>query len=160
MLKILSLRGMSVLEVIIGASIILILTTAIGASWQSYIKISRVSNERNQAALILEEGAEIIQYLRDKSWSTNIAPLTNNTSYYLKWDGSNFVTTTTYTKINNAFIRIIVFSSVLRNAQDDISGSGNIDTNTRKVTVHVSSLESPPVISYQTEMLIHNIYDN
>lgn len=153
-------KGMSILEVIIGASIILILTTAIAGAWQSYIVITRISNERTQAALLIEETSEALQFLRDSGWATNIAPLALNTTYYLNWNGSTYIPTTSASLTQNVYTRTITFSSVIRDGSDNISGSGVIDTNTRKVTISVSTNQTPPEVSVQTEMLIHDVYDN
>jgi Tfp pilus assembly protein PilE len=154
-------KGISVLEIVIGTAIILILTTAIAGAWRSYIKMTRLANEKNQAAILTEEASEILQFLRDDSWTAKILPLSLNTTYYLVWNGTAYVSTTTASVIQSIYKRTVTFSSVARNAQDTITTSGGTtDVNTRKVTILVTTSETPPEVRVQTEMLIHNVYGN
>ncbi len=151
---------MSVLEIVIGAAIILILTTAIGGAWRSFIVLTRISNEKTQAALIVEETADGIRYLRDKSWALNITPIALDTPQYLKWQNNKYEISNDSTPVQNNFTRTVTFKSVLRNSQDDIASSGTIDTKTKKVIIDVHSNQTPPEVSVQAEMLIHDIYAN
>lgn len=153
-------KGMSILEVVISATIILILTTAMGGALRTFIVVTRISNEKTQAALIIEETADGIRYLRDNSWATNIAPITLNTPHYLKWQNNKYEISTDSTPVQGIFTRTVTFSNIIRNAQDDIASSGVVDTKTKKVTIDVHSNQNPPEVSIQTEMLIHNIYAN
>jgi hypothetical protein len=150
---------MSVLEVIVAASIILILTAAIAQTWRSYLLLTRTNTERIQIALLLEEGSEIVGFLRDTSWTTYIAPLSLNTPYYLAWTGSAYQATTTSSVINSRFTRTATLSSVIRDANDNIAASGVADTKTKKVTLRVTSVADPSISGVQ-EILIHDIYTN
>ena len=153
-------KGFSVLEVLIATSIILILTTAIAQAWRSHIILTHVNTQRTQIALILEETSDTVEYLRDKSWDTYIAPLTLNTPYYLTWTGSTYEATTTR-PVSQAYTRTITFSSITRDGNDSITtSSGTLDTRSRKVTLSVSLTGSQGVVSEQAEMLIHDTYDN
>ena len=153
-------KGLSVVEVVVGATIILILTVAIASAWKANLKVSRISNEKIQAALLLEEAYEAISYLRDGSWTSNILPLSLNTPYYLNWNGTTYIATTSTSTIQNMYIRTVTFSSVIRDGQDNISNSGIVDTKTRKVTISVSTNQNQPEVSVQAEMLIHNVFNN
>ncbi|MES3031413.1 MAG: hypothetical protein V4697_03315 [Patescibacteria group bacterium] len=155
-------KGMSVLEVVIAASIILILTTAITQAWQSHLRLSRLNNERTQVALILEEGSEILRFLRDTSWSTQIAPLNLNTTYYFSWDGSTYSATTSPQTLQSKYTRTITFSSVARDGNDNITSSGGItDQDTRKATITVTATSTTgSIVSTQAEMLIHDTFNN
>jgi type II secretory pathway pseudopilin PulG len=152
------IRGMSILEVVIGAAIIMILTTAIGGAWQTYISLTKVSGEKNQASLQIEEASDALRFMRDSSWATNLATLTLNQPYYLVWNNGYSLTSTATT--TNNLTRTIVFSSVSRNGQDDISSSGTIDPKTKKVTISVYNNRSPQELLIQSEMLIHDVYSN
>jgi len=152
------IRGMSILEVVIGAAIIMILTTAVGGAWQSYMALTRVSNERNQASLLMEEASDVLRFLRDTSWTTNISTLTTNTPYYIVKNNGYSLTSTATTTAN--LTRTVVFSSVSRNIQDDISSSGTIDPKTRKITISIYNNKSPQELLIQSEMLLHDIYSN
>jgi type II secretory pathway pseudopilin PulG len=151
---------MSILEVVIAASIILILTTAIGRTWQSYIVLSRTNNERTQVALLLEETSEILGFLRDVSWTTHIAPLTLNTPYYINWNGSSYSITSTPNLVQSAYTRTFSFSSVLRDGNDNIASVGITDADTRKVTITISASSTSGIVSSQAEILLHDTYSN
>jgi type II secretory pathway pseudopilin PulG len=153
-------KGVSILEVVIGASILLILTTAIGGAWASFIVLTRISTEKTQAALIIEETADGIRFLRDKGWTVNIAPITLDTPHYLKWQNGKYEISADSTPVQGNFTRTVTFKSVMRNGQDDISSSGTIDTKTKKVIIGVHSNQTPQEVSVQSEMLIHDIYAN
>jgi Tfp pilus assembly protein PilE len=156
-----SSKGMSILEIVIGSAIILILTTAIAGAWQTYLTVTRLSNERTQAALLIEEAAEALQFLRDTSWASNIATLTVDIPYYLTWNGSTYVMSTVAPVATSSFTRRIVLSTLRRDSQDNIIPSGGSeDPKSRMVTLSVfrSSNPSNPIVT--TQMLIHDVYKN
>jgi Tfp pilus assembly protein PilE len=154
-------KGFSVLEIVVAASIILVITVAFAGAWRTYIILTRITHEKMEAAALTEETAEILQFLRDTSWSTNIATLSLNTPYYLSWNGSTYIPTDTPSLIQNTFIRTITLSPVYRNGSDDIvSNGGTLDTKTKKVTVAIATNQSPPEVSVTTESLLHDIYNN
>ncbi len=154
-------KGFSVVEIIVASAIIVTVITAIGGGWQLYLKTVRSANEYTMAANLSEEGAEAIQLLRDSGWNTNISPLSLNTNYDLYWNGTTYKATTTPQLIQNKYRRIVNFSSVERDAFDNIvTSGGTVDANTRKATISIyiqSTSTSPTIVS---EMLIHNTYAN
>ncbi len=153
--------GFSVTEIVIGAAIIAVVVTGVATAWQFYLKLAGQSTRMTQADLLIEEAGEALQYIRDKGWDANIAPLALNTSYYLVWDGSDYVLTTTPTIINNAYTRIISLRSVNRDASSNISSSGTNDPGTRLATISIypnSSTTTAPIVQAQT--LIHDVFSN
>ena len=88
-------KGFSVVEIIIASAIVTLVGVAITSSLLAYINISMKNSRNVQTALLFEETAEALQFMRDQSWSANIAPLTKETPYYLVWNGNSFVSTTT-----------------------------------------------------------------
>ncbi|MDO8430364.1 MAG: hypothetical protein Q7S72_00015 [Candidatus Taylorbacteria bacterium] len=154
-------QGISILEVVIAAAIILILTTAIAGAWRSYIVITRISNERTQAALLLEEASDALQFIRDKGWGSNFSTIMLDVPYYLKWNSGTYILDTTAPAlIQNIYTRKIVFSDVTRDGQDNISNSGIVDYDTKKVLISIYTNQTPPEVSIQAEMLIHDVYNN
>lgn len=155
-------NGFSIVEIVIGAAIVAMVTTAIAAAWQFYTVMSLQSARQAQAAVLLEEGGEIVRYLRDKGWDANIAVWSLDKEYYLIWWNGDFVATTTPTAINTDYSRTVEFSSVTRNAQDDIVKSGGTtDPSTRLVDIRVrsgTSTTTAPLLYGQ--MLIHDTYEN
>jgi len=154
-------KGISVVEIIIGAAILTVVVTGVASAWQYYIKLSGEATRISQALLLTEEGAEALQHLRDTSWSEKIAPLAFETEYFLVWDGNNYITTTTPTIINGSYHRSILLSTVKRDAiTANISSVGDVDMGTRMVTMKIypSSCCMEPILISQ--LLIHDEFDN
>ncbi len=128
--------------------------------FESYLKIAFKSSEKTYSALLAEEGAEIIQVLRDNGFGQNIAPLAVSTAYYLYWNGTSFGATTTPQIINEQYLRTIQFENIYRDANSDIAETGTLDENTKKVSITVSKTSATNTPIFYTESLIHNTYEN
>ncbi|MCX6715744.1 MAG: type II secretion system protein [Candidatus Taylorbacteria bacterium] len=152
--------GFSIIEIVIGAAIVALVVTAIASAWQFYVKLGGQSTRTTQAALLIEEGGEALQYLRDKGWASNIGNLATNTTYYLIWNGTDYVTTATPTLINNNYSRTVILSAVLRDASDNIATTGTADPNTRTATLSIYPNLDTTTPILQAQMLIHNVFQN
>ncbi len=156
-----SQKGFGLIEIVVASSIIAVVVTGIAGALQMYIKLANTNGRYAQAALLTEEGSEAMRILRDTSWSTKIAPLSLNTTYYLYWTGSQYAATTTLTAVQNSFVRTVSFAAVNRDTSDNISTTtGTLDANTRKVTIAVAMASSTSNILMRTDFLIHNVYSN
>lgn len=157
-------KGFSVIEVIVGAAIVAIVVTAIASAWQFYGRVAGQSVRGSQADLLLEEGAEALQYMRDKGWTANIASLALNTAYYMTWNGSTYTFSVTPTATNGGYARTVKLTAVYRDASDNIAASGTLDPNTLLATITVyPSLNSSTNASttiLQAQTLIHNVFNN
>ncbi|HEX7724805.1 MAG TPA: hypothetical protein VF438_03675 [Candidatus Paceibacterota bacterium] len=152
--------GFSLVEVVVGAGIVALVVTAIATAWTFYEKLASQSARQAQADLLVEEGAEIVQYWRDKSWDNTIGILTTGTAYYLYWDGIDYKATTSPTT-SNGYLRTIVFSDVQRDGSDNISTTGTTDTNTRLATITVTTNStSSPAMIMQAQTLVHDMFAN
>jgi len=152
--------GFSVIEIIISSAIITATVVATMATFQTFLEVSRKSAERTSAALIAEEGGEIVQIIRDNGWTNYITPLVAGTEYYLNWNGTTFVTTTTPQTTNTNFVRKVVFSNVYRDGNSDISSSGTLDPETKKIGITISHTRATSTPILYVESLIHNTYAN
>ena len=152
-------RGFSVVEIIVGAAVIAFSVTAILGVFQIYLKVSVRNSNKTQAVSLIGDAGEALHIMRDMSWNTNIAPLLDNTTYYLVWNGSSYEATTTETLIQNKYIRTVILSPIYRDGQDQIVSSGTLDENTRIATIQVT-LVDPGTVLKSSETLIHNVYDN
>jgi prepilin-type N-terminal cleavage/methylation domain-containing protein len=135
--------GFSLAEVLVGASIISVALVAILNAYGYLIRAEIGSAKVVKATYLLEEGVEASRYLRDKGWSSTIAPLGTTTNYYLYLSVSNGIAdwqaTTTKQIYDGIFERTVTFGSVYRSSiTQDISSTGVFDSDTRKVTVSVS----------------------
>jgi prepilin-type N-terminal cleavage/methylation domain-containing protein len=151
--------GFSLVEIIVATAIFVGAAVSFVASFQVFTDLTRHTADRTQAAILLEEGSEAVQLLRDEGWSAYIAPLSLGTAYSLYWNGSAYAATTTPIVIDGAYLRTITFGSVRRDSSDDISSSGAIDANTRTVTITISRASDGEEL-LSAEGLVHNSYDD
>lgn len=150
--------GFSIVEIVVSASIFLVAVTAFVVSFDTLRSLDNHTEERTQAALLLEEGSEAILLLRDLSWNDNIASTTLGTTYYLYWNGSNYILSEDETVINSKYLRTVVFSSAYRDGSDYLATTGTVDANTRRVQISIiSTIDNKEIVS--AEMLVHNSYE-
>lgn len=134
--------GVSLIEAVVGIGIIVIAMLGIISAYQYFLKSGLANTEKIQAVFLLEEGIEVMRYLRDDSWS-NISNLSTTTNYYLNFSGTNWSTTTTPTPVF-IFTRTVSLSDVYRKDSDDTivasssSEAKTFDPNTRLITISVS----------------------
>ena len=113
-----------------------------------------------EATYLAEEAIETVKVLRNDGWATNIAPLTNGTTYYSTLSGSDWTLTTTDPgPINNQYSRTIVVEEVYRDTNDDIASTGTLDVKTKKVTATVTWSEHGSTESVTLETYITNFRD-
>jgi type II secretory pathway pseudopilin PulG len=154
-------KGVSIVEIIISASIISMVTLFIVVSLQVYISVSNKNTKNIQSALLIEETAEVLQFLRDISWNDNIANLNLNTEYYLEWNNGAYAVTSTPNLFHNVYTRKFILREVMRDSNDSIIESGGTeDPKTLKAEIIVEWQEKGQTESNQAETLIHNVYDN
>lgn len=150
-------------EVVIASAIIGIITTTLMASISAVMKIGYRNTPYIQSALLAEEGAEALRVMRDTSWSSNIASLSNGTNYRFYFDSSasTYTATTTYFLIDSKFDRTFSLSAVSRdNNHDVVSSGGTNDSNSRKATITVSWRENNATTTKVIETYISNAFEN
>lgn len=134
--------GISLVEVIIGTSLILLSLTGLVTAYSLYLKAGLKNTDNLKAAFLLQEGVEAAMLIRDDSWSA-FANLSTGTAYYLSWNGTKWVATTTEVLVDGVFRRTLTLGDVYRRDSDkDIvsATSGDtksLDAGTKKVTVRV-----------------------
>ncbi|MEK7461806.1 MAG: hypothetical protein AAB586_01915 [Patescibacteria group bacterium] len=153
--------GLTLVEVIMATSIILVFLLALFGTHNLYLKTAFSNGEVVKATALAEEGLEAVRFLRDSSWNTNIEPLFINTDYYLVFDGDGWQITTAHAFIDNRFERKIMFSSVYRDVSGGIVASGGtLDPDTRMVVSSVSWLQANATTTKSISTYIANIFDN
>jgi prepilin-type N-terminal cleavage/methylation domain-containing protein len=133
-------KGLSLVEVVISASLLSIVALAAVNCYSIYLSYVLANQSNVQAAFLLEEEMEAVIFLRDKGYGENISSLPLDTPIYLMWNGSLWATSTTPEYVDGQFLRSFVVSGVLRDSDGRISGSGSDDPDTRKITASVSYL--------------------
>jgi prepilin-type N-terminal cleavage/methylation domain-containing protein len=154
-------RGFTLIEILVACTIITTTLLFIMSAATKGIELSSRSLNYVKANYLLEEGAEAVKIVRDQGWS-NISEKEIETNYFLTFDNTtntwNLGTDQTL-PLDSIFTRSVVFSNVYRNGDDDISESGTLDENIRKVTVLVSWPAKNEVISKEIIFYLANIFN-
>jgi type II secretory pathway pseudopilin PulG len=131
MIKNKNLKGIGLIEIIIGASIISLSMVGLITAFNLFIRAGLTNTDKIQAIYLLEESSEVFRYIRDGGWTTNINSLSKNTPYYLVLENSNWSATTTQALIDETFNRTITIYDVYRrNSDSDIVASTSPDAKT------------------------------
>ena len=144
-------RGVSLIEVVVGASLITATLIGLVLLVQLYSRVSRDNTSLVQGSLIGEEGMEGMRSIRDTDWD-NIQTMSSSTPYYLSFNNNAFIATSTPNSfINGRFERLITVDDVYRDLDGVIVLSGGIfDPDTKKITVTVSWTVSVGATTTQT----------
>ena len=147
--------GISLVEVVIGVGLILLALVGLITSYSFYLKAGLKNTDTLKAAFLMQEGVEAVTLMRDNGWS-NLSSLTPGTSYYLAWNGSMWVSTTTATTTDGIFTRTFRLDDVYRKTSDqdivDTSApdSKSLDANTKRLTVRtVVGTSATTSVSFQ-----------
>jgi len=154
-------KGLSLVEVIIATSIIVIFLTALIGAYSLYLNLSLSNLQKVRATFLAVEGIEAVKILRDTEWSSQIGPIVSGTDHYIDFTGGTWVATTSALMIDNFFERVFVLSDVNRDASSDITESGGtLDPNTKKVTVTVSWNDKGATSTKVISTFITNLFQN
>ncbi|MBI4136130.1 MAG: type II secretion system protein [Candidatus Vogelbacteria bacterium] len=131
--------GFTMLEILIGASIIIASFLGVLTVFDRLTKSSRQMVELTQANFLLEEGIEAARTWRDSGWA-NLGNWPTETEYYLTWSGGKWATSTINFYLDGKFERRVKVLNVNRDntSQDIILNGGTDDPNTKLVTVTVA----------------------
>jgi len=136
-------KGIGLIEVIVAVFVLTTVLSTLITVNNLYIKTSRANIKMTQGAYLASEAVEAIKTIRDNGWDIiNAIPM--NTTYYLYFNSvsSSWFATTTVESIPD-FSRSFSLNNVYRDQYGDISSSGTLDPNTKKLEVHISWHTSP-----------------
>ena len=155
-------KGVSVVEIIIGASIISATFVVTVGVYSSLMRLSGDALPRIQGAMIADEGVQALRSMRDTSFSSNIGSLTLDTPYYLVWSdaSSSFSATTTPVFVDNNFYRTFTLSNMYRDGNQNIVPSGTLDVDGRLATVNVSFQKRNGTSTQVSQVYILNTFNN
>ncbi|MFA6095024.1 MAG: hypothetical protein WC757_04035 [Candidatus Paceibacterota bacterium] len=102
-------RGALLVEVVIGAAVILVLILSTSAAFSAFLKTALLDTHKIQATTLAEEGLEAMRFIRDSGWS-NLTTFPEGSPVYLDFTGTAWVSTTSISKmyIDSVFIRTIL----------------------------------------------------
>jgi Tfp pilus assembly protein PilV len=154
-------RGMSLLEIVIGASIIAVGIVSIIATYNVYVKYA-LNNDRNvEVMYLLEEGVEVMGLLRDHSWTANIVPISTSATTSLYFNGTSWkMSSTTNEYVDGTFTRNIRVYPVYRDANGVIATTGTLDADSRLVTVTVAYNQSSGTTTQTLSKYLVNMHSN
>jgi Tfp pilus assembly protein PilV len=153
-------KGTGMVEILIAAGIMAIVMVAVINVYHSLAALSLQNTEKIQSTFLLEEGVEAIHVMRDNSWTTNIAALSTNPTYYFRFQGGTWVATTT-PQIIDEFTRTFRLADVSRDGSFNIvTLGGSNDANSRKVTVTVSWYARAGTTTASVDTYIFNTFNN
>ena len=98
--------------------------------------------------------------MRDNGWTANIASQTASSTFYISFNGSTWVSTASNTYIDGTFERSVVLYDVYRDGGEDITESGTLDPDTKKVTVSVSWRAQSGTSTRSLSIYMTNMFNN
>ncbi len=134
-------RGMGLIEVIIGTTIITLVLSFSVAAVSHFFTIGKKTVDRVAATYLAQEGIEAVRFMRDVSWSS-IATVPIDTPQYLDIAPAA-ISITAAPEVIDGFERTVFVHDVYRaNAGEDIVPSASpvgkaVDPNTKLVEVVV-----------------------
>lgn len=136
-------RGLTLVEVLVSATIITTFITALVGVFGLYMRESSSRVLEVKAIYLAEESIEMIKFLRSESWSENIL---------------SFSTTS---ETIDSHERVVTLSDVYRNNDGDIvETGGTLDPGTKEVEVSVSWVGASGTSTRSIVTYITNLYDN
>jgi len=132
--------GITLIEVVIGISIIAVAAVAIGYSINAYVSARAALLSDLKAAYLAEEGYELIRSIRDDDWMT-LDALSLGALHYLDVSSTTATVTGTPEVIDGEYTRSFELNALYRNASDDVTTSGapgaTVDDGGRTLEVNV-----------------------
>jgi len=152
--------GLTLVEVLIATSIILVFLLALFGVHNLYLRTALSNGEVIKATELAEESLEVMRFLRDSDWATNIASLSLDTNYFLVFGAGNWQTTTANIWVDNTFERKVVLSAVYRDGSGDIvSSGGTLDPDTILVVSSVSWSKVGATTTKSVSTYLTNLFD-
>ena len=154
-------EGFGLVEIIIAIAIASMVFFGIYELIAAATRLISDNAKKTEAVLVAEEGLEAVLSIRNNGWSAGIAPLAAETAYYPALEGSTWTLSATNPgPVQNVFTRTVTFHVVYRDANDNISPTGTVDPNTRRVTVRVTWNQRGQTRSVELETYLTNFLDN
>jgi len=153
-------KGSSLIEMIVGLSLLVFLVLSFVISFNYFIRTSFLGTKTTQSYFLAEEGIEALKSMRNNSWNIFINPLLPGQNYYLYFNGSNWESTTSPSTVDGIFTRKFTVENIYRDVNGDISISGTLDSGSKKINVSVSYMVKDTVLTKNLSTIITNIFEN
>jgi len=136
-----NLKGAILIELLFVMAIFIITIVSLLSIMNLSMRTAGDSRWNLQANLLAREATGAVRNIRDKTdWDTDgLGTVTNGVDYHLVQSGSPIAWSLAIGTANiDNFTQSIVFSDALRDANQNITGVGAVDVNTKIVTVTIS----------------------
>ena len=153
-------RGFGLIEMLVGAAVLSSSLLGISTFFQSALQVSGTTESAIQGDYLLEEGVESVKLLRDASYTNNIQTLSTTTPYYLVWNSSSWIATTSKALIDNNFERKFTINDVKRDVNDDIASTGTYDPKTKLIMASVAWSSKGATTTRSIATYITNLFNN
>jgi prepilin-type N-terminal cleavage/methylation domain-containing protein len=152
-------RGFTLLEIIVGATIISGSLLGIIHIFGGLAQISSRYPAMVKAAFLLEETAEAARVLRDSHWS-NLAEWPPGETYHLVWTGSLWATSSAPVLLEG-FARTLTVSEAYRDLNYDLvaAGAGSADSETRFITARVAWSSGGATSTKELSFYLTNLFN-
>ncbi|MGH7926328.1 MAG: type IV pilus modification PilV family protein [Candidatus Binatia bacterium] len=152
-------HGFGLVEIVVVAGIV---STVFVGMFQLVILATRPiasSTREAEATYLAEEALEAVRALRNENWTDNITPLSNGTTYYPTLISNRWTLSTTNTgPVQGLYAQTVVLGAAYRDGNDNISPTGTLDENTKKVTATVTWTEHGQTKNVTLETYITNFF--
>ena len=143
-------QGVSIVEIVIGASIMGLLVIASVSALALFVRSATDSKEQIIALYLAEAGVEYMKHIRSVNWD-NISSLSTDTTYYFAVSTTTLATSTSPEVIDGYYERSLHLTDLYRDNTGDIVSSttpgATIDTEAFYLTVEVGYGSSSVALS-------------
>jgi len=130
-------KGIGMIEVIVCLTIIAITFWSFLELVRYNLRIQEQTQAKIAAMILAAETIEAVRSVRDENWD-NLAALSLGTRYYPVISTNKWTFTSTNPGlVNGIYDRWFILEKVYRNVDEDISGSGMEDPETKKIIAFV-----------------------
>jgi len=153
-------KGFAILEIVVAVAIVSLALFGLSEAARISLVVMNETTKHIQASFLLEEGIEAVKSMRDQSWQADINPLTVGTYYYLTFSNNRWRTSAQNVLADRLFERKFKLANVYRDSNDNIAGSGTLDTGTKLLTVSVAWSGHTGTTTQSISTYIANIFSN
>ena len=132
-----SQAGFGMIEVLFATAFLALAVGVLMTAYVTYFRVATAGPAATAAVFLADEGLEAVRSMRDDGWSERIEPLDTDTEYYLLFDNGEWSATETSQTIDGLFTRTFTLYEVLRDEDDNIAESGEVDEQTLLLEVEV-----------------------
>ncbi len=153
-------KGFGIIEVIVGAAIMLSVVLASSNAIAQFLGRSHTTLDSLKSTYYLEEGIEAVKFLRDQGYTKNIASMSVGTNYYLTFSGA-WATSTARSLEDGKFERFFSVEPVSRDGQGRVVESGGtLDPETKKIDMTVLWNSGNATTTRTMSVYLVNIFSN